>query len=273
MKIAFSLLFLLLLSHRSPASEQPPAAPSTASPPQAQPLTWNSTIQEVAAEAQARFVTFTFSVTNTSSQPVAILATHSSCECTVAELPNLPWTFAPGTTGSFQVRMNVVGRFGGVTKTILVETTHGTQALTVKARIPITPAPFNVSARKMDLATARKDPQAIFKNGCAACHALPTVGRHGATLFEKACAICHIAEHRAEMVPDLAALSQPRNATYWRNIITHGKPGSLMPAFAKSQGGILEPSQIDSLVDYLLQTYPSPKQTGSGRPQIEPTPP
>lgn len=259
MKPAISLLLLLLLLQPSPASEQPSLVPRTASTLTAQPFAWNTTAQDISVEAQARFVTFTFSVTNTSTKPAAILATHSSCECTVAELPNLPWNFAPGTTGSFQVRMNIVGRFGTVTKTVLVETTHGTQALTVKARIPITPAPFNVSARKMDLATAQKDPQAIFKNGCAACHALPTVGRHGAALFEKACAICHIAEHRAEMVPDLAALTQPRNATYWRTLITHGKSGTLMPAFAKSQGGILEPNQIDSLVDYLLQAYPSPK--------------
>lgn len=273
MKIAIAWLLLLLLSMRLPAGDRPAPTPTTTPSPHPQPFAWNSTFQEMSAEAQARSVTFTFAVTNTSSAPAAILATHSSCECTVAELPNLPWTFAPGTTGTFQVRMNIVGRFGGITKTVLVETTHGTQALTVKARIPITPAPFNVSARKMDLATARKDPQAIFKNGCAACHALPTLGRQGGALFEKACAICHIAEHRAEMVPDLATLSQPRNATYWRNLITHGKPGSLMPAFAKSQGGILESNQIDSLVDYLLQAYPSPNPTGSGQPPRELTPP
>jgi mono/diheme cytochrome c family protein len=36
----------------------------------------------------------------------------------------------------------------------------------------------------------------------------------------------------------------------------HGKPGSLMPAFAKVEGGILSDEQIDSLVRYLSATIP-----------------
>ena len=31
-----------------------------------------------------------------------------------------------------------------------------------------------------------------------------------------------------------------------------------MPAFAKSAGGILDTNQVESLVEFLVQTYPAP---------------
>ncbi len=214
-------------------------------------------MQEAKAEPMGRFVTFAFGLTNVSDQTASILGTESSCECTVAELPSKPWVFAPGESGTIHVRMNIVGRFGTVTKVVAVETSQGIQQLLVRAKIPVTPAPFNVSPRKMDMEAARKDRQVVFKGGCAACHALPAIGRHGKDLFTKACAICHLAEHRAEMVPDLAALNRPKDAAYWRDMVLHGREGTLMPAFGKEAGGPLEPAQVDSLVEYLLQAYPA----------------
>jgi hypothetical protein len=59
------------------------------------------------------------------------------------------------------------------------------------------------------------------------------------------------------MVPDLAALKFQTDADYWRRNIIEGKPGSLMPAFARWEGGILDTNQIESLVQYLVETYPS----------------
>jgi len=230
--------------------------PSTPVPGRTGPFAWHTTVLEVAAEPMAKHVNFAFPVTNTSDQVAFIVGIQTSCECTVADLPSKPWRLEPGEGGILQVRMNVVGRFGKVTKVVTVETSHGIQELLVTSRIPITPAPFNVSARKMDLEAARKDPQTVFQGKCAACHSLPTVGRHGKDLFTKACAICHIAEHRAEMVPDLAQLGGKRNADYWRNLIVNGKPGTLMPAFSRGKNGPLEPDQVDSLVEYLLQAYP-----------------
>src|SRR5581483_10486280 len=72
-----------------------------------------------------------------------------------------------------------------------------------------------------------------------------------------ACGVCHESEHRATMVPDLHKIQQETNAEFWRNWITHGKPESLMPAFAKSEGGILSDAQIESLVNYLVAAVPS----------------
>lgn len=100
---------------------------------------------------------------------------------------------------------------------------------------------------------ALADRQAVFKNDCATCHLTPTVGRTGEALFRAGCAICHEAPHRATMVPDLRALKVQPTRDYWVQAIAHGKPGSLMPAFAESEGGPLTQSQIDSLADYLTE--------------------
>ena len=44
---------------------------------------------------------------------------------------------------------------------------------------------------------------------------------------------------------------------FWRTWITAGKAGSLMPAFATSQGGPLNDMQIASLAAYLNAVIPS----------------
>ena len=70
-------------------------------------------------------------------------------------------------------------------------------------------------------------------------------------LYNAVCAVCHEAENRATMVPDLHALKVPTNEEFWRTWITHGKPGSLMPAFSTIEGGPLNDMQIASLAAYL----------------------
>ena len=108
--------------------------------------------------------------------------------------------------------------------------------------------------RKSNQQAASLDRQAVFKGDCAKCHAEPTVGKLGHELYQAGCAICHDAEHRAEMVPDLHTLKHPAGAEYWTQWITASKPGSMMPAFAKSHDGPLNEQQIASLVDYLMHT-------------------
>ena len=85
-----------------------------------------------------------------------------------------------------------------------------------------------------------------------------------------ACGICHEGEHRASMVPDLRTLPNATNAEYWKNSITHGKPNSLMPAFAQSQGGFLTDVQIEALVRYLMATMTPRPAPPTG---IQPVPP
>jgi mono/diheme cytochrome c family protein len=79
----------------------------------------------------------------------------------------------------------------------------------------------------------------------------------GKDLYAAVCSVCHDAEHRASFVPDLHHLPEPTNPQFWKNWIASGKPGTLMPAFAASEGGILSDQQIASLVEYLTATIPS----------------
>jgi mono/diheme cytochrome c family protein len=79
------------------------------------------------------------------------------------------------------------------------------------------------------------------------------------------------------MVPDLHKVNSEGGAEYWRNWIVKGKVGSLMPAWAQSEGGPLTPEQIESVVQYLLTEFSQQKavatsQSGSS-PQTPATPP
>ena len=95
------------------------------------------------------------------------------------------------------------------------------------------------------------------KGDCARCHVEPVIGKMGKDLFTAACGICHEGEHRATMVPDLHALPHETNAEFWKTWTAHGKIGSLMPAFAQTDGGPLSDQQIASLTDYLVKAIPS----------------
>jgi mono/diheme cytochrome c family protein len=111
--------------------------------------------------------------------------------------------------------------------------------------------------RAAAMKAATVDRQAVFKGDCASCHLPKVEGKYGQQLFEAVCAICHEAKHRATMVPDLHNLNVPTNEEFWRTWITAGKAGSLMPAFATSQGGPLNDLQIASLAAYLNAVNPS----------------
>ena len=59
------------------------------------------------------------------------------------------------------------------------------------------------------------------------------------------------------MVADLHALNHDTNLDFWKTWTSQGKPGSLMPAFAASEGGPLNDAQINSLAQYLASTIPA----------------
>ena len=103
--------------------------------------------------------------------------------------------------------------------------------------------------------------RSVFKADCARCHAEPANGKLGQPLFAAVCGICHEAANRATMVTDLHNLSYPTTPEVWKNWIVHGKPGGMMPAFAISEGGILNDEQINSLVNYLVAAIPSKPAT------------
>ena len=103
---------------------------------------------------------------------------------------------------------------------------------------------------------AKSDRQAVFKGDCASCHVEKGVGKIGQDLFAADCGICHDTPLRAQMVPNLKMPKGPRDQDYWKSWITYGRKGSLMPAFAQSEGGPLTKEQVDSLVDYLFANFP-----------------
>ncbi|HXG49340.1 MAG TPA: DUF1573 domain-containing protein [Methylomirabilota bacterium] len=236
----------------------PVATPAIATPPTA--IVWDSEFKEKTASYGDTNAVIVFWLTNTSSAEVVVNSVRPSCGCTVAKLPSQPWRIGPGESGPIEASLDLRGKSGTLTKSLYVDSSSGPKTLLFKVTIPDRQGAISMSdpdrIRNVQLATA--DRQVVFKNAdCAKCHAEPAHGKFGAQLYQAACAICHDTPHRATMVPDLRALKHPTNADTWRAWIKYGRVGSLMPAFDQSQGGPLTDDQIESLVNYLVQTIPS----------------
>lgn len=218
-------------------------------------LVLDATTKELVATPGAESCTFTFSVTNASAAEIVITQVRTSCGCSVAKLPSQPWRIAPGARGSFDINVDLQGKTGVLVKTATIDTARGFRNLSFKVTIPS--IAMDPSARERNQALALANRQAVFKGDCAKCHAEPARGLTGAALYLAACAVCHSEEHRASMVPDLHALKPTPPREFWEQMITQGRPGTLMPAFADAQGGPLTASQIQSLVDYLTTEFAS----------------
>jgi mono/diheme cytochrome c family protein len=190
---------------------------------------------------------------------VTMLSVHPSCGCTTAELPPLPWRIAPGTNGQIKVSVNLEGKVGSLFKTVTVATDKGRKDLILRINIlpPLPPKPLTAEEMAKGIAASKIDRQAVFKGDCASCHTKNIPGKYSKALYDAACAICHDGPSRATMVPDLRTLKDPTNEEFWRTWITAGKAGTLMPAFATSQGGPLNDLQIASLAAYLNAMNPS----------------
>jgi len=215
--------------------------------------------QKMAPKTRAVTVTNVVWVTNSiTEEPVVITEVHPSCGCTTAQLPPLPWSVPAGSNGEIGVTVNVAGKFGTVVKSVHVGTDKGSRDLIVQITMLPPKIPVLTDADRIrQMAIAKVDRQAVFKNDCATCHVKNGQERYGKALFDADCGICHEAEHRASMVPDLHQLKVPTNNDFWRIWIEHGKPGTFMPAFAMADGGPLTDMQIASLVNYLGATIPS----------------
>ena len=234
----------------------PPAA--NAGPLPAGILAFDNEAKEYTMKSGEIVASFTFNLTNVSTSDVTVTYIQTSCGCTTAQLPPMPWKIAPAASGQIPVNMNVQGKSGIVMKTVTLHTDKGQKVLMVKATIP-QPDPHTMTAldRERNQLLAKADRQAIFKGDCASCHVQPVIGKVGKELYTSACGICHEAEHRATMVPDLHNLPNDTDAAYWKLMVSHGKPNTLMAAFAQSEGGPLSDMQVNSLVEYLVATMPA----------------
>jgi mono/diheme cytochrome c family protein len=221
-------------------------------------LAWDDLMKATDAAADQAQAHFTFNLTNVSAGNVAIVNVHPSCGCTTAQLPPMPWLLAPGANGQINLTVNLAGKSGTLFKTVNIATDKGSKTLTLQIKIlpPVVPT-LSDADRIRGMALAKVDRQAVFKNDCATCHAIPGNGKYGMALYNAVCAVCHDSEHRATMVPDLHTLKVPTNDQFWRIWIAHGKPGSLMPAFSATDGGPLNDMQVASLAAYLDVAIPS----------------
>ncbi len=227
-------------------------------PPVAHPewLAWDSTAKDLTSEVGATNIIVTFSVTNVSTTNVVIRSVRPSCGCTIAKLPSQPWTLQPGDHGDIQASLDLRGKRGLLQKYLSVDSSAGFKLLIFKVHIPENAATsMAMETRGRNLMAALADRQAVFKGTCVSCHVEPTKGKLGAELYVAACGICHDSTHRASMVPDLQAVRRPTRE-YWHRWTASGKAGTLMPAFAQTEGGPLNDAQITSLVDYLMIRFP-----------------
>lgn len=270
-----------------PPATTAPAAPATSVDLNA--IKWDSETKEYAATAGEPQAKFTFWLTNVSEAPVLINSVRTSCGCTVAKLPAQPWTIPGGSNGPIEVTVNLAGKSGLIAKGVTVDSSVGVKQLTVRVNIPGAPAPgslpvqasgtMNDADRLKNMQVALADRQVVFKNAeCAKCHAEPAKNKtDGRLLYAAVCATCHNSHLRAAQVPDLRTLPHPTNAEHWRNWIAFGRAGSMMPAFAESEGGPLNETQINALVDFMVKAFPSRAQTAQSplpvsNPTVNPRP-
>lgn len=241
----------------APAPAAPPAGlppvPTTNALPAVKPvIVWDAQTKAIKMELGERTAHVSFQLTNTSPVDAVVTLVKPSCGCTTAQLPPIPWTIAPGGDGKIEFAVDVTGKSGTLLKTVSVESTAGSVTLQINITMPDTKVE---RARNVMIATTNR--QAVFTDNCARCHAAPATAKMGEELYRAACGICHEATERAAVVPNLQKLQHPTDAEFWRTWIAHGKPQTLMPAFAQSEGGPLTGEQIDSLTDYLLKAIPS----------------
>ena len=227
-------------------------------------LTWDAVAKTHNAEPGKQDIGFEFRFQNKTGGEVRIKRADSSCGCTVARLPNLPWIITAGQKGGIPVTMDIRGKSGVITKTITIVTDKG--IIPLKARVAIgntskTLTKRSKEERAANLRAAAQNRQAIFQGKCADCNVKPTVGKHGKHLYASACGICHESKNRAPFVPDLRPLVNGKDKQYWKQWTAQSKPNTLMPAFAKEHGGSLDERQIKSLVAYLVRIFPRELKT------------
>ncbi len=227
-------------------------------------LTWDAVAKAHNAKPGEQDIGFEFRFQNKTGGEVQVRRADSSCGCTVARLPKLPWTIAAGQSGSIPVTMDIRGKTGVITKTVVIATDKG--LIPLKARVAIGAASKPLKKRSKEeraanLRAAAQNRQAIFAGKCVECHVIPTIGKRGKQLYSTACGICHESKNRAPFVTALRPLAKDKDSQYWQQWIAESKPNTLMPAFAKKHGGPLDDNQIRTLVAYLTRIFPRELKT------------
>src|ERR1700677_1845847 len=249
------LPWALLSLANAPLRAQTPARPSTLPGQVAEPtLVFDQQVKQYNASPGELVAPFAFNLTNVWTNEIIITGVHPSCGCTTASLPPVPWHIPPGGGGQVLAQVKLAGKMGLIVKTLTFYTSVGIKVATLKVKIPLPPAmtaKLSDAQRRAAMSRATADPHAIFVGDCASCHVDKGRTALGQDLYAADCAICHESSHRASAVPDLHALKNPTDFDYWKALIAHGKPHTMMPGFSQAEGGPLSDEQITSLATYL----------------------
>jgi len=244
----------LMTAQEGPKAPAPPAGPTLVF--DAESKVYHATTEETNAP-------FTFYVTNVSTNAIVIREVEPSCRCTVADLPAHPWILPPGGSGAVTARVELDGQEEeALIRTLTFLTSAGERVVTLEVSVTAPPrradTPLTEAERKAATVKAAADARAMFKGDCAACHADKARGLLGKELYEAACGICHDSPRRSGSVPDLHGLKLPADLASWKTLIACGKPHTMMPGFAATEGGPLTELQVTSLAAYLEKTMGHP---------------
>jgi hypothetical protein len=103
-------------------------------------VVWDAKSKATNVAAGLDHADFAFCFTNHTAAALTVTGVHTSCGCTTAQLPALPWKIPPQSGGQIGVRVNLAGKSGEVVKTVTIETDQGAKTPQVKATIMPPPA-------------------------------------------------------------------------------------------------------------------------------------
>lgn len=201
------------------------------------------TVIDLGTSFQGEKASGSFTIRNEGTLPLNIKEIKPSCGCTVAE-PESKIVMSGGEV-KVSIEVDTTGKVGKITKSVLIRTDDPQRH---EAKVEV------LTEVRIREHINRTQDQTIFKGKCAECHARPGDAKSGEPLFEAVCAMCHghygLGGANAHRINDLVWLEK-NDSSYIKKVIRAGKPGTSMPGFGISQGGTLDDSQINSLVELM----------------------
>lgn len=145
----------------------------------------------------------------------------------------------PGETGRVNVKVDVRGKLGRISKTVQVFTNDVLQ--------PVTTLILTMRV-KDEVHMEKHDSRALFSTQCRSCHVDQGRGKKGNELFRADCLMCHKGDTYASSIDEMRRQSRQ----YVGKAIREGISNTSMPAFALENGGPLSNEEIESLITAIM---------------------